>query len=136
MMPGLSLIDRLLHEVDGESAVLADAAALRFERYFDEVRALSRAVRMQLQAEITALRGEAATDVELRTALHARALDKVAVWEERAREAPPSFAAQAAERADAARADAEGIAQELAEYRATVAQLDALYVWIDQIERG
>jgi hypothetical protein len=129
-----TLLDRLIEELEAENLVAGDAIAERLDRMLPEARTLSKPARMQLQAQITELRQDAATTRDLRRAVHAAALEKVAQWEERAREAPPSFAEQARERARAAAAEAADLAEELAEYEATVEQLDAVYTWIDRIE--
>ena len=132
---GPTLFDRLIDALEGENLVRGDAMAERLDRVLADARVLSKPARMQLQAKVTELRHDAALEVEMREGVHASVLERALSWEQRSKEAPAEFAAQAEERCVAARAEAAALAQELAEYRATVEQLDAIYAWLDAIDR-
>lgn len=123
----MNLIDQLLYELEGESAVRDDAATARLEALLAAARELTPFARMHLQGEITRHKQSALADVELRRAMHADLLERVATWDRRAAEAPPSFADQARTRAADLRRDAEAVAAEISEYEATALRLDEVY---------
>ena len=128
----MSLLDQLLYELDGESAVRDDAATARLEALLAVARKLTPFGRMTLQAEVTKLKKEAVADANLRRAVRDDLLERQATWEQRAAESPPTFAEEAKSRADALRRDADAVTAEISEYAATARRLDDIYVLLER----
>ena len=118
----MKLLEQLLYEVDGEAAVRVDAATIELDALL-EARALTPFARMQVQVEITRRRREAIADVDVRRGAHADLLRRATMWDERA---VGALAEQAKERATGMCIDAAAVAEEIAEYEATVRRLDEI----------
>lgn len=122
----ISLFDRFLAELDGESVVSGDAQTERLDALLAEVRTLPPEKLASLVAEVDRLRTDAQSRLTARTNTRAILLERVIEWDVRAAEHTGSLAEHARDRARALEREAAGVAEEVAEYAATVHRLDEI----------
>jgi len=119
----MTLIDELLYALDGEAAMAGDAATVHLDAVLAKIRRCGPNERLRVLTQLTRLHDEAALDARAAEARRVAASAKVREWEDRVIGSSGDLRTQASERVEAARANAVAVAEEVAEYRATVERL-------------
>lgn len=129
----MSLLAKLLDDLDGESVVQGDAATVRLDAALAEARALPPATRVQLQIKVVELKQDTLAQLAVRRTIEADLRERAGRWETTARETKSeALATQATERAALLVGDAAGVTEEIAEYEATCQRLDEIYALLDR----